>query len=107
MYACVLGFGYISGLQTKGYAACPSCGPSLEVHRPPTLKKTIYMGHLKYLPIEHEMRDGDDTPRPICPDANFWQDLWERIQADASGTVQHRSGLTRYSILWSLPYWKV
>ena len=48
------GFAYLSGLEAKGYHSCPTCGTEhFEGEMCPYLKKMIFMGHTKYLPMNH------------------------------------------------------
>ncbi|CAM6092138.1 unnamed protein product [Calypogeia fissa] len=49
------GFGFLSGLQTKGYMACPTCGPDLKsVSRySKELHKIVYLQHTQYLESDH------------------------------------------------------
>ncbi|CAM6094113.1 unnamed protein product [Calypogeia fissa] len=47
-----LRYGFVSGLQTQGYKACSTCGPSLEdmAKYSRHLRKIVYLGHTKFLP---------------------------------------------------------
>lgn len=107
------GYAHISGLQTAGYRACPCCGPELQSTRSISLKKMIYLGYTKYLPLDHPMRSDsllvgnhiDERPIPTEPDGVDWQVTWFMVE---NGELpQERSGMTRYSILYRLKYWEV
>ena len=109
------GYGYISGLQTKGYAACPVCGDSLESTWSVDHHKCIYMGNAKYLPLDHPLREDAElnsgmeaqnfVPIPQRKDSKYWEKKWADMQA---GVIpEERFGVTRWSILYQLPYWKV
>ena len=100
-----LGYAHISGLQTSGYRACPCCGSHLEAERSNALKKIIYLGHTKYLPLDHPMREDDERPIPTEPDGIDWQLTWWNMENNESS--QERSGMTRLSILYRLSYWEV
>jgi hypothetical protein len=49
-------YGLISGQVTKGYRACPICGPNVVTPRSKALKKNVYLGHRWYLPMTHQWR---------------------------------------------------
>jgi hypothetical protein len=108
------GYAHLSGLQTSGYRACPCCGEHLQAERSNALKKIVYMGYTKYLPIDHPMREDEDLvghnnidlrPIPIEPDGIDWQVLWWNIENEHIS--KERSGMMRLSILYRLPYWEV
>lgn len=81
------------------------------------LNKVIYLGHTKFLPMDHEMRfdpllyssfdmpygDLRECPEPI-PFA-YWKSIAERAMDPNDEMSFQRSGLTRWSILATLPYW--
>ncbi|KAL3683528.1 hypothetical protein R1sor_001550 [Riccia sorocarpa] len=50
------GFAQVSGFQTSGYAACPTCGPSLPVAKSSHLSKHVYMSYSTYLPLDDPLR---------------------------------------------------
>ncbi|KAL3692888.1 hypothetical protein R1sor_006539 [Riccia sorocarpa] len=51
-----LGYAQVSGFQTSGYAACPTCGPALPVARSSHLSKQVYMSYSTYLPMDDPLR---------------------------------------------------
>ena len=53
------GYTECSGLSTSGYNACPPCGPRLDARYSAGLRKTVYQGHVRYLPENHALRDGN------------------------------------------------
>lgn len=115
-----IGFGFISGLQTQGYHACPICGPGMKdiARRSNAFGKTIYMGHTHFLPLDHELRsdlqmikDYDDhgldhRPIPERTPYTYWRSLQQEVE-----DPNHRrrsldnTGLVRWGILNTLPYW--
>lgn len=109
------GYGYISGLQTEGYAACPVCRDSLQAEYISHHKKVVYMGNVKYLPHDHDWREDPElnrgesmrntTPIPARKEYNYWRRRWGRV--NSGRTEIAGSGMTRWSILFDLPYWKV
>ncbi|KAL3682886.1 hypothetical protein R1sor_000908 [Riccia sorocarpa] len=50
------GYAQVSGFQTSGYAACPTCGPALPVARSSHLSKQVYMSYSTYLPMDDPLR---------------------------------------------------
>jgi hypothetical protein len=48
----------VSGLQTQGYKACSTCGPSLRdmAIYSSHLCKVVYLGYTKFLLMGHDMR---------------------------------------------------
>jgi Domain of unknown function (DUF4218)/Transposase family tnp2 len=113
------GFGFVSGLQTQGYKACSTCGPSLEdmAIYSPWLRKLVYLGHTKFLPIGHAMRSdpllfssidmpfGDEREIPEPTPFAHWRNIADRVVDQDDPMVFEGSGLTRWSILATLPYW--
>ena len=49
-------YGLISGQITKGHKACPVCGPNVVTRRSKALKKNVYLGHRRHLPMAHQWR---------------------------------------------------
>lgn len=98
----------MSGLQTQGYRACPTYGPDLEgVARPKstTLRKIVYLGHTKYLPLDHPWRSDpflydtdegqpDMQPQPTRKDLTYWKEVWERVMDPYDSLLQPRSCMT-------------
>ncbi|KAL2633826.1 hypothetical protein R1flu_005305 [Riccia fluitans] len=61
-----LGLGFISGLAVSGTRGCPTCGDQLHAQYSTSLGSTYYLGHEKYLPLDHPLRIGYSIPIP-CP----------------------------------------
>ncbi|CAM6103866.1 unnamed protein product [Calypogeia fissa] len=97
MCGCKIGYGFVSGLQTQGYKACSTCGPSLEdmAKYSSNLQKIVYLGHTKFLPPEHDMRfdpllfssfdmplgDERDIPRlPLLHIGRMWLIEWQTLR---------------------------
>ena len=53
------GYGDVSKFSIQGYHACPICGPKLQACYSTHLKKMIYEGHTRFLPMDHPMRGRD------------------------------------------------
>ncbi|KAI5343771.1 hypothetical protein L3X38_011647 [Prunus dulcis] len=49
-------YGNLSGCVVKGYKACPICGDDTPSHRLKNCHKLCYIGHRKWLPINHPYR---------------------------------------------------
>ena len=50
------GYGDVRKSSVQGYHACPICGLELQAHYSPHLKKMVYEGHTRFLPIKHPMQ---------------------------------------------------
>jgi len=95
LYSVLLqsGFGFVSGLQTQGYKACSTCGPSLEdmAKYSSHLCKIVYLGHIKFLPLGHDMRSdpllfssfdmpyGNERDIPEATTFAYWKDVANRV----------------------------
>ena len=87
------------GLQISGYNACPLCGPALQGRHSKSLKKIVYEGHKKYLPDDHEMRQGflGRGPKPLK--SSDWLKIQEKYPDSLPLRMKH------LSIFHTLPYW--
>ncbi|KAL3691388.1 hypothetical protein R1sor_005039 [Riccia sorocarpa] len=102
------GYAQVSGFQTSGYAACPTCGPALPVARSSHLSKQVYMSYSTFLPMDDPLRgtgaERNTTEPPIPLDMYWWEQRWRDVE---EGHIPaERAGLKRWSILHRLPYWK-
>lgn len=117
------GLGLISGCATKGYAACPHCGPDTRGRYSHELHKTTYGGqHRKWLAVGHPFREaipafdgvaehGERPPGVTAEQILDWAAEREnflrdprRVQAD---DPVRQTGIKRRSLLYELPYWEV
>ena len=103
----VTGFGFLSGLQTKGYWACPSCGPELAdvAKHSKADHKMVYLGHTKYLHENHAWRkdadyylnvwDGGDEiwPKPQRKTPAYWKEVWDKVCDPSDPTPYDKSGI--------------
>ena len=118
-------YGLISGQVTKGHKACPLCGSKVVTRRSKALKKNVYLGHRRHLPMAHQWRqqrsnfDGQTNMRPPprrmtgrehLRYANEQQEWIRKNRANEGGQTpdpiyEHR--VKRRTCLFDLPYWKV
>ena len=49
-------YGNMVGFMTKWYYACPICGRNTDSEYLNCSRKCVYMGHRKYLPVNHKYR---------------------------------------------------
>ena len=52
-------YGDVSKFSIQGYHACPIGGPELQARYSTHLKKKVYEGHTRFLPMDHPMRGQD------------------------------------------------
>ncbi|KAL2633652.1 hypothetical protein R1flu_005131 [Riccia fluitans] len=98
-----LGLGFISGLAVSGTWGCPTCGDQLQAQYSTSLGSTYYLGHEKYLPLDHPLHIGCIVPIPHPMTMIDYCVLEARIQA---GEIPRASlGLNRVPILLELSYW--
>lgn len=118
LYLFHVGLGSCSGLKTSGYGSCHKCGLGLHGRHSSHLKKIVFHEHRRRLDEDDRLRSNRVFwPRPerrTCPIALTPDQLeanWGHIQTleRPQEIIQAKSkyGLNRWSILWSLPYWKV
>ncbi|KAD3338451.1 hypothetical protein E3N88_33972 [Mikania micrantha] len=106
-------YGNLSGYSTKGKKACPVCEDETSSIWLKNCKKTVYMGHRRFLPTNHIYRkkkdefDGNTEERTMRKrfDAfsrveNLNIVLGKRTRAE-KGSIWKKK-----SIFWELPYWK-
>lgn len=115
--------GLISGCATKGYVACPHCGPNTRGRYSHALRKTTYeCQHRKWLGTGHPFREAADafdgfpeygeTPPSVTPtqilewarERDNWLQDGRRVRA---ADPVRRTGIKRRSLLYDLPYWEV
>ena len=51
-----LAYGNMASCTSKGFCACPICGRNIDSMYLKCSRKCVYMGHRKYLPINHKYR---------------------------------------------------
>jgi hypothetical protein len=99
----------MSELQTQGYRACSTCGPTLGdmAKYLSHLCKVVYLGHTKFLPLGHDMRSdlllfssfdmpyGDDRHISEATIFAYSMDIANRIADPNDSMMFEDSGLTR------------
>ena len=117
-------YGLISGLTTKGFKACPVCGPQTISRRSRILQKNVYCNcHRRYLPEDHYFRaadaafDGeanhDIAEEPLTGNQTIRRGRESEAYLDGGGMERDAEfpakvhGVKRVSALYQLPYWRV
>ena len=117
-------YGLISGLTTKGFKACPVCGPHTISRRSKLLRKNIYCScHRRYLPPDHYFRgagaafdnEASDLVEeaPLTGNQTIRRGRMSEAYTDGGGTEKDNAfpakehGVKRVSALYQLPYWRV
>ncbi|KAD2804018.1 hypothetical protein E3N88_37395 [Mikania micrantha] len=103
----------LSGYSTKGKQACPVCEDETSSIYLTNSKKTVYMGHRRFLPPNHRYRrktkefDGKTELRRVRKgfDAFSRVENMKTVLGKRSRT-EIRGNWRKRSILWDLPYWK-
>ena len=117
-------YGLISGLATKGFKACPVCGPHTISRRSRILQKNVYCNcHRRYLPQGHYFRgadaafDGeanhDIASEPLSGNQTIRHGRQSETYIDGGGMEKDAEfpakvhGVKRVTALYQLPYWRV
>lgn len=116
-------FGLIGGHVVKGYAACPVCGGDTYAEHSSCLKKMVFLGHRRFLPMNHVFRRArvafNNQPEArTYPQRRTGTEVLNQGRArsewlrdggieDSQEDPVKRHGVKRSSILYALPYWKV
>ena len=114
-------YGLLSGLTTKGFKACPVCGPHTISRRSKMLRKNVYCScHRRYLPVDHYFRDAhaafdgvachETEEAPLTGNQTIWCGRQLEAYLDGGGTEKDAEfpgkehGVKRVSALYQLPY---
>ena len=117
-------YGLISGLTTKGFKACPVCGPHTISRRSALLRKNIYCNcHRRYLPQDHYFRAAgaafdneamaEIEEQPLTGNQTIRRGKESEGYIEGGGTEKDNEflakvhGVKRVSALYQLPYWRV
>ncbi|KAL3849603.1 hypothetical protein ACJIZ3_011485 [Penstemon smallii] len=127
---------YLSGWPTSGYNACPVCMSETACEHLPNSQKRCYMGHRRFLPINHKWRDemkafdGKKEHRS-APKRLSGLEILEQLSAiehekfgkllkstkkkgegkkrkrgEIGKSVENKLKWKKHSIFFELPYWK-
>jgi hypothetical protein len=116
--------GLISGLTTKGFKACPVCGPHTISRRSKVLRKNVYCHcHRRFLPEDHYFRGAvaafdneaniDTEEGPLTGNQTIRLGRQSESYIDSGGLEKDdgfpakEHGVKRVSALYQLPYWRV
>ena len=117
-------YGLISGLTTKGFKACPVCGPHTISRRSKVLRKNVYCKcHRRYLREDHYFRGAvaafdneaciDTEEEPLTGNQTIRRGYQSEAYLDGGGMEKDdgfpgkEHGVKRVSALYQLPYWRV
>ena len=117
-------YGLISGLTTRGFKACPVCGPHTISRYSKVLRKNVYCNfHRRYLREDHYFRGAvaafdneanDDTEGdPLTGNQTIRRGHQSEAYIDGGGLEKDdgfpakEHGVKRVSALYQLPYWRV
>ncbi|XP_016481586.1 uncharacterized protein LOC107802577 isoform X4 [Nicotiana tabacum] len=114
----------LSGWSTKGKLACPCCNKETHSIRLQNCKKQCYMGHRRFLPLNHKWRNDKASfngtkEKRLPPKQLSGDDILDQV-ADLYGLqltkdpkkkikISHESrgdNWNKKSIFFDLPYWK-
>jgi len=106
-------YGNLSGYSTKGRKACPVCEDETSSIWLRNCRKTVFMGHRRFLPANHEYRrnkkDFNGCVEKGTVRKNF--DAYSRVE-NLNNVLGKRTRVEKgaiwkkRSIFWDLPYWK-
>ena len=117
-------YGLLSGLTTRGFKACPVCGPHTLSRRSKILRKNVYCNcHRRYLPQDHYFRGADVVfdgeachkmdHKPLTRNQTIRRGAQSKAFIDGGGNEKDAEfpakehGVKRVSTLYQLPYWRV
>ncbi|XP_031127651.1 uncharacterized protein LOC116029751 [Ipomoea triloba] len=125
-------YGNLSGYSVKGHKACPICEENTCYHQLVHGRKTVYMGHRRFLDKFHPYRrlkksfngvqDYTDAPQPLtgiqvyervdCINVTFGKtqklksQRGKRSESNVDVPSNEKSPWKKKSIFFDLPYWK-
>ncbi|KAD6454288.1 hypothetical protein E3N88_08994 [Mikania micrantha] len=106
-------YGNLSGYSTKGKKACPVCEDETNSIWLKNCKKTVYMGHRRFLPTSHVYRkkkdefDGNTEHRTMRKRFDAFSRV-ENLNVVLGKRTRAQKDVIwkKKSIFWDLPYWK-
>ncbi|XP_022032180.1 uncharacterized protein LOC110933258 [Helianthus annuus] len=106
-------YGNLSGYKTKGKSACPVCEDDTSSMWLNNCKKTVYMGHRRFLPQGHNYRNKKEEFDGTVEDCSVRKrfNAFSRVEKlnvvlGKRNRVEKEAIWKKKSIFWDLPYWK-
>ena len=109
-------YGNLSGYSTKGAKACPICEDDTQVLRLKNCKKHVFMGHRRFLPVNHPYRrktkefNGNTelgvARRPLDGKGVFMRVKNLKVILGKCAKAPPKNIWKKKSIFWELPYWE-
>jgi hypothetical protein len=109
-------YGNLSGYSTKGAKACPICEDDTQVLRLKYCKKNVFMGHRRFLPVNHPYRrrkksfNGKNelgvARRPLDGKGVFKRVMNLDVVFGKCAKAPPKNIWKKKSIFWDLPYWE-
>ena len=109
-------YGNLSGYSTKGAKACPTCEDDTQSMWLKNCKKNIFMGHRRFLPINHPDRKKKKAyngkvelgvaRRPLDGKGTFQRVKNLDVVFGKCAKAPPKNIWKKRSIFWKLPYWE-
>jgi len=109
-------YGNLSGYSTKGAKACPICEDDTQVLRLKNCQKNVFMGHRRFLPINHPYRKKKKefngktelgvARRPLGGKGVFMRVKNLKVVFGKCAKAPPKNIWKKKSIFWELPYWE-
>ncbi|XP_027933103.1 uncharacterized protein LOC114188698 [Vigna unguiculata] len=111
-------YGNLSGYSTKGHKACPICEEGTCHHQLQHGRKTVYLGHRRFLSTNHPYRKlkkafNGCQENELAPMVLSGSQVYERVKdiGDVFGKMKNKGTSSnmwkKRSIFFDLPYWRV
>ena len=110
-------YGNLAGYSVKGHKACPICEEGTCFHQLQHGRKTVYLGHRRFLPQGHPYRrlkkafyGGQD--HKDAPEALTGEQVYERVKninvvfGKSMQSSSEKNIWKKRSVFFDLPYWK-
>ena len=121
-------YGNLSGYGVKGHYACPICQENTSFCQLKHCRKTVYLGHRRFLPRDHHYRKlkkafNGLTENVVAPAPSTGVEIYEKVKnlnvtygklSNKPSKRQRQNiespqicGFKRISVFYDLPYWKL
>ncbi|KAK2444968.1 hypothetical protein QL285_015951 [Trifolium repens] len=108
-------YGNLSGYSVKGHNACPICEKHTNYHQLKNGKKTVYLGHRKFLNRYHPYRrlrkafngypEDGVAPKPLTGEEVYQQQLDINVVLGKFDKKLVKNIWKKRSVFFDLPYW--